>query len=182
VSASSTPQRISFSTTPQTRRPTSPSAQTKMLTQLFLAAREETRLARRMNAGGKEVRPLPYVGQLVKLGLNQVAERLNWVCPSIANAYLEAEFSPFTDFEESKSRSDAWTTLSSRLYVRSFNGSDFSAKDLLFSDKPITVYFCWPEAELASLTPLIRLVWESLVTTSSQPMTWLMGSAAMTSC
>jgi type IV secretory pathway TraG/TraD family ATPase VirD4 len=106
----------------------------------------------------------------VKLGLNQVAARLNRVCPPIANAFLEAEYSAFTDFEESKSRSDAWTTLSSRLYpiltddiVRSFDGSDFSAKDLLFSDKPTTVYFCWPEAELPSLTPLIRLVWESLV-------------------
>jgi type IV secretion system protein VirD4 len=143
---------------------------TKMLTQLFLAAREETRLTRLVNPAAKEVRPLPYVGQLAKLGLNQVAERLNRVSPPIANAFLEAEYSPFTDFEESKSRSDAWTTLSSRLYpiltddiVRSFDGSDFSAKDLLFSEKPITVYFCWPEAELSSLTPLIRLVWESLV-------------------
>jgi type IV secretory pathway TraG/TraD family ATPase VirD4 len=143
---------------------------TKMLTQLFLAAREETRLARLAYPSAKEIRPLPFVAQLVTRGLNQVASKLNRISPRIANAFLEAEYTPFKDFEESKSRADAWTTLSSRLYpiltddiVRSFDGSDFTAKDLLFSKEPITVYFCWPEAELSSLTPLVRLVWESLM-------------------
>jgi type IV secretion system protein VirD4 len=30
-------------------------------------------------------------------------------------------------------------------------------------DKPITVYLRWPEADLLSLSPLVRLVWESLI-------------------
>ena len=131
---------------------------TKMLTQLFLAA---TRIG---------LRPLPFVGQLANLGLNEVATRLNAIDPALAHSFLDAQYVPLTDYEKSNSRVDAWTTLSSRLYalltddiVQSFNGSDFSAKDLLFSEEPITVYFCWPESELHALTPLIRLIWEALL-------------------
>jgi type IV secretory pathway TraG/TraD family ATPase VirD4 len=47
--------------------------------------------------------------------------------------------------------------------VQTFDGCDFTAQDLLFSKDPITVYFCWPEAELHALKPLIRLVWEALM-------------------
>jgi type IV secretory pathway TraG/TraD family ATPase VirD4 len=142
---------------------------TKMLTQLFLASREETRLIRRDNPFAKEVRPLPYVARMIRIGLNNVAARLNVLSPGLAQNFLEAEYVSMKDYEESKSRSDAWTTLTSRLYplltdeiVRSFNGSDFTAKDLLFSKDPVTVYLCWPEAELHSLLPLMRLVWEAL--------------------
>jgi type IV secretory pathway TraG/TraD family ATPase VirD4 len=46
--------------------------------------------------------------------------------------------------------------------VRTFDGADFTAKDLLFSKDPVTVYLCWPEAELHSLLPLMRLAWEAL--------------------
>jgi hypothetical protein len=49
----------------------------RMLTQLFYAAREETRRARLINPFAKEIRPLPYVSKLIRLGLNQVAEKLH---------------------------------------------------------------------------------------------------------
>jgi type IV secretory pathway TraG/TraD family ATPase VirD4 len=47
--------------------------------------------------------------------------------------------------------------------VRCFAGSDFTAKDLLFSKKPVTVYLRWHESDLLSLAPLIKFVWESLM-------------------
>jgi type IV secretory pathway TraG/TraD family ATPase VirD4 len=144
---------------------------TRMLTQMFLAAREETRKARRANPFAKEVRPLPFVGRLVSLGMNRVAEILNAITRPLAEKFLEAEYIPGKNYEDdSKSRSDAWSTLTNRLYplltddiLPTFDGCDFTARDLLFSKVPITVYFCWPESELSSLKPLIRLIWGSLM-------------------
>jgi type IV secretory pathway TraG/TraD family ATPase VirD4 len=143
---------------------------TRMLTQLFLAAREETRQARRSNPEAKEIRPLPYVSQLILLGLNRVAARINAVSPLLAERFLESAYTPAKDYEESKARADSWSTLCNRLYpiltddiVPTFDGCDFTAKDLLFAKDPVTVYFCWPEAELHALKPLVRLVWESLL-------------------
>jgi type IV secretion system protein VirD4 len=140
-----------------------------MLTQLFLAAREETRLLRLTNPFAKEVRPLPYVARMIRIGVNNTAAWLNVLSPELAQNFLATDYLPMKDYEESRSRSDAWITLSSRLYplltkeiMPCFDGSDFTAKDLLFSKDPVTVYFSWPEAELHSLLPLIRLVWESL--------------------
>ncbi len=36
-------------------------------------------------------------------------------------------------------------------------------RDLLFSKAPVTVYLRWHEADLLSLAPLIKFVWESLI-------------------
>jgi type IV secretory pathway TraG/TraD family ATPase VirD4 len=143
----------------------------RMLTQFFLAAREKTRIARRTNPLAKETRPIPFVAKLVCLGLNRVAAILNTISPPIAEKFLEADYVPDKDYDgKSTARSDAWSTLSNRLYplltdeiVQTFDGCDFTAKDLLFSEEPITVYFCWPESELSSLKPLIRLVCGSLM-------------------
>jgi type IV secretory pathway TraG/TraD family ATPase VirD4 len=144
---------------------------TRMLTLLFLAAREKTRLARRENPLAKEVRPLPYVGRITRFGITKVAAILNSVSPSLAEQFLEEAYDPLRDYENtSKARSDAFSTLKNRLFplltddiLPIFDGCDFTAKDLLFSKEPVTVYFCWPESELASLKPLIRLVCGSLI-------------------
>jgi type IV secretion system protein VirD4 len=144
---------------------------TRMLTLLFMAAREETRLARLENPHAKEVRPLPYVGRISRFGITKVATILNRVSPFLAEQFLEEEYSLFRDYENtSKARSDAFSTLKNRLFplltddiLPIFDGCDFTAKDLLFSKEPVTVYFCWPESELSSLKPLIRLVCGSLV-------------------
>ena len=132
---------------------------TWMLSRLFLAARI------------LGLRPLPFVARLLPLGLNHAAARLGDISHELASSFLEAEYVPFKDYDgESRSRDDAWTTLSAALrpiltpdILRTFQGSDFSAEDILFSKEPVTVYFCWPEEELEDLQLLIKFVWESLV-------------------
>jgi len=46
--------------------------------------------------------------------------------------------------------------------IRSFDGSDFTAEEILTAKEPMTVYLRWPETELSALSPLIRLIWTSL--------------------
>src|SRR5947199_9633681 len=47
--------------------------------------------------------------------------------------------------------------------VRCLTGTDFTAKDVMCSEEPVTVYLRWPERDLLMLSPLVRLLWESLV-------------------
>src|SRR5687767_2851120 len=74
----------------------------KMLTQLFLAARE--------------LRPLPYVASVINLSINEVAARLNAVSPLFAQKFLGTTYIPGKDYEKSEFRVDSWDTLSTRLY------------------------------------------------------------------
>jgi type IV secretory pathway TraG/TraD family ATPase VirD4 len=76
------------------------------------------------------------------------------------------------DYEQKNVRVDAWSSLVNRLYplltddiLPTFDGCDFTAKDLLVSKDPVTVYFCWAEAELAMLKLLIHLICGSLMNT-----------------
>ncbi len=64
----------------------------------------------------------------------------------------------------------AWGTLSARMrplltetVVRSLAGADFSARELMCGTKPTTVYLRWPERDLLALSPLVRLLWGSLI-------------------
>lgn len=129
---------------------------TVMLTQLFLAARQEGSA------------PLPYVRQIIRSGLTEAAERLETIQPELATQFLDVEFA-------SANLSDrfllsAWGTLSARMrplltetVVRCFAGADFSARELMCSPKPTTVYLRWPERDLLALSPLVRLLWGSLI-------------------
>jgi type IV secretion system protein VirD4 len=47
--------------------------------------------------------------------------------------------------------------------VRSLAGTDFRAGELMSSQKLITVYLRWPERDLLTLAPLVRLLWGSLI-------------------
>ena len=47
--------------------------------------------------------------------------------------------------------------------VRCFAGSDITAKKILQSEKPVTLYFRWKEQDLLALSPLVRLLWGSLM-------------------
>ena len=47
--------------------------------------------------------------------------------------------------------------------VRSLAGADFSARELMCGAKPATVYLRWPERDLLALSPLVRLLWGSLI-------------------
>src|SRR3954465_9189080 len=71
---------------------------TRMLTLLFLAAREETRLARLNNPFANEGRPLPYVGRMSRFGITKVATILHSVSPFLAEQFLEEEYSPLRDY------------------------------------------------------------------------------------
>src|SRR5215211_7942711 len=137
----------------------------KMVTQLFLAARVENRLA-----GYEKYRLLPYAGQLMNLPINQVAAHLNARSPELATKFLSGAYDPEKDYDEKKFLTSSWETATSRLYpilsdelLRCFDGSDFTADDLITSLKPITVYLRLPEAELLALAPVVRLVFQTLI-------------------
>ena len=137
----------------------------KMLTQIFLAARMENKAA-----GKEQYRLLPYVRQMVDLGLKGAAARLQTISPELAIRFLDGEFEPQKDYTENKFLTSAWETLTSRLFalltedvIRCFAGSDFTAKELMTSEKPVTVYLRWPEQDLLALSPLVRLLWSSLI-------------------
>jgi type IV secretory pathway TraG/TraD family ATPase VirD4 len=129
---------------------------TVMLTQLFLAAREEG------------ASPLPYVRQIIRRGLTASAARLEAVSPELATQFLDVEFSE-ANFSD-RFLLSAWGTLSARMrplltetVVRSLAGADFSARELMCGTRPATVYLRWPERDLLALSPLVRLLWGSLI-------------------
>ena len=129
---------------------------TVMLTQLFLAARKEG------------YAPLPYVRRLIRDGLLAAAAKLDTISPELATQFLDVEFSQ-ANFDD-RFLLSAWGTLSARMrplltetVIRSLASADFSAKELMCSPKPITVYLRWPERDLLALSPLVRLLWGSLI-------------------
>jgi type IV secretion system protein VirD4 len=137
----------------------------KMVTQLFLAAREENR-----QAGHDKYRLLPYAGQLMNFPINQVAAHLNAVSPELATKFLSGAYNPEKDYDEKKFLTSSWETATSRLYpilsdelLRCFDGSDFTAADIITSPQPITVYLRLPEAELLALAPVVRLIFQTLI-------------------
>jgi type IV secretion system protein VirD4 len=138
----------------------------KLLTLLFLAAREENK-----QAGFEKYHLLPYIREMMDLGgLNPIARRLHTVSPYLARLFLNGEYNPKTNYDEVKFLRDAYATLDARLWnlltkdiVHCFNGSDFTQEDFIYSETPITLFLCWSEAELLSLAPLVRLVWDSLM-------------------
>src|SRR4029453_14934378 len=81
----------------------------KMLTQLFLAAREENR-----QAGFEKYRLLPYARQLMNLPINQVAAHVQAVNPLLATKFLSGVFDPKKDYDEKKFLTSSWETARSR--------------------------------------------------------------------
>jgi type IV secretion system protein VirD4 len=137
----------------------------KMVTQLFLAAREENR-----QAGYEKYRLLPYAGQLMHLPINQVAAHLHAVSPELATAFLSGAYDPEKDYDEKKFLTSCWETVTARLYpvlsdelLRCFNGSDFTGEDIITAKQPYTIYLRLPEAELLALAPVVRLVFQTLI-------------------
>jgi type IV secretion system protein VirD4 len=137
----------------------------KMVTQLFLAAREENR-----QVGNERYRLLPYAGQLMNLPINQVAAHLHAVSPALATKFLSGVYNPEKDYDEKKFLTSSWETATSRLYpilsdelLRCFDGSDFTASNIITSPEPITVYLRLPEGELLALAPVVRLIFQTLI-------------------
>jgi type IV secretion system protein VirD4 len=127
-----------------------------MLTQLFLAARLE------------ELAPMPYVRQIIRLGLAGAAKHLQEISPDLATQFLDVRYEEanFTD----RFLLSAWGTLTANIkplvtetVVRCVAGSDVSPGELMLGEQPITVYLRWPERDLLALSPLVRMLWGSII-------------------
>jgi type IV secretion system protein VirD4 len=129
---------------------------TVMLTQLFLAARAEN------------IAPFPYVRFLIRLGLEDSAARLYNVDPQLATQFLDTNFLKASLSD--RFLLSSWGTLTARMrplltetVVRSLTHADFTAWELMCAAKPVTVYIRWKEQDLLALSPLVRLLWGSLI-------------------
>jgi len=127
-----------------------------MLSRLFSAARIEA------------VAPVPYVRLLIRSGLRKTAERLNRLDPHLAAQFLYADYHE-VNFEN-KFLLSSWETLRAWLeplltetVVRCFTHSDFTAEHIMRGDKPVTLYLRWKEQDLLALSPLVRLLWGTLM-------------------
>jgi type IV secretion system protein VirD4 len=127
-----------------------------MLTQILLAAGME-----RMSA-------LPYVRKLVRMGFPSCARYLATLSPDLATQFLDLEYNEIN--LNDRFLLSAWGTLSTRMrsvllenVVRCFAGSDFTAEEIMCSERPVTVYLRWKEQDLLALAPLVRLIWGSLI-------------------
>src|SRR5205823_6532744 len=114
------------------------------------------------------IAPLPYARSLIRSGLADAAARLHQVDPSLATQFLDVSFSDANLSD--KFLLSAWGTLTARMrplltetVVRSLTRSDFTAEALLRRDRPVTVYFRWKEQDLLALSPLVRLLWGTLM-------------------
>jgi type IV secretion system protein VirD4 len=132
-----------------------------MLTQIFHAARLERQ------------RPLPFTYKILNEGLIGVVTILEIISrkyncyPNLATKFLDIGIND-ADFKD-KFLLSCFGTLCERINalltkenIECFNGSDFTAKNIIRSEKPITVYLHWPEKDLLSLSPLIQLILNSL--------------------
>src|SRR6266704_6842182 len=129
---------------------------TTMLACIFAAAKREG------------IAALPYARMMLRAGLRGCVERLNTVSPELATIFLDESY-------EHASLADrflvsAWGTLTTRMQplltetvIRSLARSDFTAEQLMTDPKPVTVYLRWKEQDLLALSPLVRLLWGSLI-------------------
>jgi type IV secretion system protein VirD4 len=138
---------------------------TKMLTVVLQAGREDNR-----KRGKKDAPLLPFVGYMADLGLNRAAKLLYEISPDLARRFLDEDYNPDKDYKQDKYLANSWDGATARLYpllteriLRCFNGSDFTAKDIIAGTKPVTVYICVPEKDLQAKAPVIQLVLESLL-------------------
>jgi type IV secretion system protein VirD4 len=127
-----------------------------MLTQMLLASRQE------------KAHPFPYIRALIRSGFVTTAETLERLNPELAAQFLDDKFEKanLTD----RFLLSAWGTLTARLRplltetaIRSLTGSSFTPEQIIRSSAPVTVYLRWREKDLLALTPLIRLLWGSLI-------------------
>ena len=130
-----------------------------MLMILFLAAQEEG------------CPKFPYVREALLAGVSATAERLHKVSPRLATRFLYDPIEKVrrTRFED-KFLLHAFATINAKLtpiltetVVKTLSGSDFTAKDIIAGRRPVTVYLQWPEGQLESLAPLVRLIMGTLM-------------------
>src|SRR6266700_2887756 len=128
----------------------------KMLTCLFTAATRQGTAA------------LPYARNLLRAGLTGCMERLQAVDRDLATVFLGVH--PENANLDDRFLLSAWETLTTKMYplltetvIRSLAQSDFSPEQIITSARPVTVYMRWKEQDLLALSPLVRLLWGSLI-------------------
>jgi type IV secretory pathway TraG/TraD family ATPase VirD4 len=128
----------------------------KMLTCVFTAAKRHDAAA------------LPYARMMLRAGLAGCMERLQAVDQELATVFLG--MSPEQANLDDRFLLSAWETLTTKLYplltdtvVRSLACSDFTPEAIITSTRPVTVYIRWKEQDLLALSPLVRLLWGSLI-------------------
>ena len=128
----------------------------KMLTCLFTAATRQGTAA------------LPYARNLLRAGLTGCMERLQAVDRDLATVFLGVH--PENANLDDRFLLSAWETLTTKMYplltetvIRSLAQSDFSPEQIITSVRPVTVYMRWKEQDLLALSPLVRLLWGSLI-------------------
>src|SRR3954451_24071339 len=79
--------------------------------------------------------------------------------PNLATKFLGIRFA-LADFTD-KFLVDCWSTLTTKMddllsdsVVKCFSGSDFTAEEIMRGKTPVTVYLCWAEQDLISLSPM----------------------------
>jgi type IV secretion system protein VirD4 len=116
---------------------------------------------------------LPYVRHLIRSPLPDVAARLHTLAPDLATQFLQVRFDPESSDKtvfDNKFLVSAWETVTSRLkplltetVVRTLGGTDVTPQEIMCAKQPVTVYLRWPERDLLALSPLVRLLWGSLI-------------------
>ncbi len=129
---------------------------TTMLACIFAAASREGYAA------------LPYARMMLNAGLAGCVERLQSVAPELATILLNVSIEN-ADLTE-RFLLSAWGTLDARMrplltetVIRSVARSDFTPAQLMTSPRPVTLYMRWKEQDLLGLSPLVRLLWGSLI-------------------
>ncbi len=111
---------------------------------------------------------LPYARMMLRSGLIGCVERLNTISQELATIFLDVslENANLTD----RFLLSAWGTLTAKMrplltetVVRSLAHSDFTSAEIITSNRPVTVYMRWREQDLLALSPLVRLLWGSLI-------------------
>jgi type IV secretion system protein VirD4 len=118
---------------------------------------------------GANNRLLPFTRAMAKLGINSAARAVNAISPRIAREMLDGEYEEEGDYRENRYFANSWQSSRARMHpllteqvVRCFNGSDFTGRDIIAGERPVSVYLRIPERQLKARAPLIRLVLESL--------------------
>lgn len=106
--------------------------------------------------------------EIIQNGLSQTAKRLHSLNPKLATSFLDValEEASFAD----RFLLSSWGTLLARIHplltenvIRSLSGTDFAPENLMTSPQPVSIYLRWPEKDLLALSPLVRLLWGSLI-------------------
>jgi hypothetical protein len=129
---------------------------------------------------------IPYAGHFIHTGPEATAQRLQAVSErfglpeqqNLATRFLDRQYAD-ADFSDRYFQS-SWSTLTTDMdpivtetVIRSVSASDFTAEELLCGRemaldgrkerRPLTVYLRFPEHRLRALSPLIRLIWGSII-------------------